>query len=366
MLIASVLFITNFSNIIFPVTGRRNPTPALVLSDSEVESTDPVAYNSCRPLQSNIVFVYVGRWQFLQLQLPYLYRDLRKNGGVIDRVEFLMLTYDKNTYDKLVHFAEIANHILTDNVFSINYLGYIPNILKAKDNDGLLQALYLINEQAIKNPENRYFKFDDDIVYIHPKAFKNIIDMRSADCAIHYFNTAGSNYVCSWLHQKNGVYDGVNPNNFTFELKWQGDCGYKNVECAKFTLQTFLDFYKRSQLEKYFVFDVHQITGREQFSINGFLLQKNNNSEQFRHLLEKKKPNSDVTFLFEQFKHTPEPPCIVGNALIVHFGYDEVTKKLVKSGLVQPFYDLVEEAKDSFHLPSQLWEILDGYKKKGS
>ena len=127
----------------------------------------------------------------------------------------------------------------------------------------------------------------------------------------------------------------------------------------------FYHFYKESKLEKYFVFDVERLTERERFSINGFLLQSTKATMKFKEILENHKTPSDEEFLGEQLKHTPNPPCIVGNALIVHFGYVYVTPKLLKLGLLQPFYELVEEAKDSFHMTSELWQILNGYKISG-
>ena len=316
-------------------------------------------------LKLNIVIVYVGRWQFLQLQLPYLYRDLRKNGGLLDKVQFMMMMYDGKTRERLTNFTETANIILGEEVFTINYMGYIPSILQPGKDIGFLQAFYELCKQLYMNPQHRYFKFDDDVVYIHPEAFKNMIDKSRPDCEIHYFNIAGVNYMCSWLYQKYGVFDGLNPKNYIMQKKWHGGCGYTSVDCAKFTIELFLHFYKESKLEKYFVFDVERLTNRERFSINGFLLQNTSTTMKFKEMLEAKKPKSDESFLHGQFKQTTNPPCIVGKALIVHFGYTAVTKQLLKLGLLKPFYELVEEAKDTFHMSSELWQVLDGYKISG-
>ena len=325
----------------------------------------PKKDDATTPSKLNIVIVYVGRWKFIQLQLPYLYRDLRKNGGVIDKVQFLMMQYDGETRDKLTKFVETANSILGEEVLTIDYMGYIPSSMQPGKGKGFLQAFYELCKQLYMNPQHRYFKFDDDIVYIHPEAFKNIIAKSRPDCEIHYFNIAGVNYMCSWLYQKYGVFDGLNEKHFVFEKKWHGGCGYRNIECANFTMRTFLRFYKESKLEKYFVFDVERLTNRERFSINGFLLQNTSTSMKFKEMLEAHGTKSDETFLSAQYRQTKNPACIVGNALIVHFGYVYVTPKLLKLGLLQPFYELVEEAKDSFHMTSELWQILNGYKISG-
>ena len=50
----------------------------------------------------NIVFVFTGRWKFLRIQFMYLFRDLRKNGGVVDKVLYMMLNYEQETHSKLI------------------------------------------------------------------------------------------------------------------------------------------------------------------------------------------------------------------------------------------------------------------------
>ena len=94
--------------------------------------------------------------------------------------------------------------------------------------------------------------------------------MKKSDCGFHYFNIAGSNWRCSWLHQKYGVYKGLNPKNLTFQYHPYAKCGWKRLDYAKLTLQTFLQLHNQSQLEKYF-FDVEHLTDRKRFSINGYM-----------------------------------------------------------------------------------------------
>ena len=60
---------------------------------------------------------FTGRWMFLRALLPYLYRQLRQNGGLVDRVLFSMLGYTSETQHKLQHFSTAANTILQYEVF---------------------------------------------------------------------------------------------------------------------------------------------------------------------------------------------------------------------------------------------------------
>ena len=330
----------------------------LIRSSSRGIST-PTPYNPVwTGNRSNIVFVYSGRWEFLRIQLPYLYRDLRKNRGVLDKVQFIMVNYDRNTLDRLINFTESANAVLKENVFSIHHMGHHKPV---NHNQAYMRALNTAIKEMLWNPLNRYFKLDDDVVYIHPEAFSNMIKLKRSDCAVHYFNTAGSNWRCSWLHQRYGIYtSGLNSKNLTFEFSPHANCGWKSIECANLTLQTFLHLYSKSQLERFF-FDVEYLKDRKRFSITAYMLDYNSTDifdlkKQFE-----SRPNKridDEAFLGQYFRNTLYPPCVVGKALVVHFGYRTVSNKLVEMGLLQKFNVLPKQTKHSFHMPPELWQLL--------
>ena len=48
---------------------------------------------------SNTLVFHTGHWRFLRILFPYVYRELRKNRGVLDRVLFMMVNYDNETLD---------------------------------------------------------------------------------------------------------------------------------------------------------------------------------------------------------------------------------------------------------------------------
>ena len=311
---------------------------------------------------TNIVVIYAGRWQYLRIQLPYLFRDLRDYGGVIDKVQFMMVRYDRKTLKRLQSFSEYANKMLTHKVFSIHHLNSIPYTVKYPSNDtsNYMKALYEVCKDLIEYPLTRYFKLDDDVVYIHPKAFENMIEMKKSDCGFNYFNIAGCNWRCSWIHQKYGIFDReVNPNNLTFQFDPFAECGWRSIECANLTLQTFLHYYHHSQLEKYFQFDVEYLTDRTRFSINAFLLDNSSNPVRMKQVIEKQQLSiSDELMLAKFFQYTPNPPCVVGKALVLHFGYRTVTKQLLEMGMLEIFYGLSRKVKN-IYIPSELWTLLD-------
>ena len=334
----------------------------LTSHSSELKKNPPPLPSARVDGYTNIVFIYAGRWQFLRIQLPYLYRDLREYGGVIDKVQFMMVRYDKKTLKRLQSFSEYANNILTHKVFSIHHPKRIPYTKKPASNktSNYMESLYEVCKDLIEYPLTRYFKLDDDVVYIHPKAFENMIEMKRSDCAFNYFNIAGCNWRCSWIHQKYGIFDReVNTKNLTFQFDPFGKCGWKSIECAKLTLQTFLHYYHHSQLEKYFQFDVEYLTDRTRFSINAFLLDNSSDPVRMKKVIEKRQlSTSDELMLAKFFQHTPNPPCVVGKALVLHFGYRTVNKQLLKMGMLKIFHGLSKKVKN-IYMPSELRKLLD-------
>lgn len=67
------------------------------------------------------VYVFSGRWKYLRILLPYLYRELRQNGGVVDKVVFAMIGYTEETQGKLKNFSATANGILKEETFLFAY-----------------------------------------------------------------------------------------------------------------------------------------------------------------------------------------------------------------------------------------------------
>ena len=302
-----------------------------------------------KPHGLNKIFLYSGKWEFLRIQLPYLYRDLRRNGGILDEVHFMMVNYDEKTLDGIIDFTETANKVLKENVFSIHFVRYVPYTMPTNNSS---YTLYEITQEFIGNPNNRYFKLDDDIVYIHPQAFANMIKMRKPDCVFHYFN------IASWSHQNYGrVFNGHYPkSDFDPHVK----CGWKSFECAKLTLETFLRLYDQSKLEQ-FLFDIEYLTGRERFSINAYMLDNLTYAMQMKKMLDSERKTEkldDKKFLAEYFQHSSYRPCVIGKALIVHFGHKTVSKQLVDMGFLKAFKDLTKKTKHSFNMPSKLWQVL--------
>ena len=50
--------------------------------------------------------------------------------------------------------------------------------------------IFIMFNDLMSHPYNRYFKSDDDIVYIHPGTFRKMIEGKnSCECFMHFANT---------------------------------------------------------------------------------------------------------------------------------------------------------------------------------
>ena len=188
---------------------------------------------------------------------------------VINKVLFAMMKYNDETLTKLKDFATSANSVLNDEAFQFLYLNKDPHEKEA----AYPRFYYHVFKHLMQNPSDVNFKLNDDIVYIHPHAFRAMINHKdSGRCFMHFGNIV-SNWRCNWLHQQIGVYDSeVNPKGLTFDYVPDAECGWKRADCAEMTLRTFMHHYHKRQLNRYMFNGLDQISDRVRFSIQFFLL----------------------------------------------------------------------------------------------
>ena len=310
--------------------------------------------------KTNILFIYSGRWKFLRIQLAHVYRELRRNGGILDQVWFMMIMYDNETLNKLDEFTRRANSLSKREIFRIEFLGLTPGTPPSTKEDLYAQPYFKVFSHLITYPNTSFFKFDDDIVYIHPGAFRTIARQKNSSCFMHFFNIAGSNWRCSWIHQRNGVYKDTNPKNLKFDYSPIAPCGWKGLECAELTLRTFLHHYEHKTLEKYLFKSLELTTDRARFSINAFLLDKD--LIDIKALLEAGMISRDDEkwWTMKYSSKVANPNCVVGEAMVVHFAYSDVAKKMLNLNFLEKFEDIVQSNFSSFFIEPEVWKIL-GY-----
>ena len=176
---------------------------------------------------------------------------------------------------------------------------------------------------------------------------------------MHFFNIAGSNWRCSWIHQRNGVYNETNPKNLTFDFDPSAACGWKGTDCGELTIQTFLHHYKKGQLGQYYFKDTELTPDRSRFSINAYLLDKD--LIDIKAMLEVGKIYCDDEkwWTIDYSAKVAHPNCVAGEALVVHFAYRVVAKKLLSLGLLKEFSTIVENNMSSFNAEEHIWEALE-------
>ena len=309
------------------------------------------------------MIVFAGRWRYLRIQFPYLFANLRINGGVIDHVHYLMFGYDTNTRMKLENIAAVVRRWTGDeDSVVVNYMGYPPGHPPKNPFKGAFSAAYYeYIKGVVHHPCNRYYKIDDDVIYIHPGTFENVLsrDDGSAACSVRFANIAGANWRCSYIHQSMGIYNdsAINPKGLQFEFNTNGKCGWSSLPCAQLSLNAFVALYKRGQLSRYLFNGTYMLTDRRRFSINFFMI--DNDAINIEAMI-KTWPigKDDEDWWTVQYAQKTDPHCIVGNSLVVHFSYYKTVEGLEHLNLVKEF-EAIAITELYTKVPLLVWSALE-------
>ena len=321
---------------------------------------EPFVCNSSAPTENlsgtNTLVIYTGRWKFLRILFPYLYRELRKNGGILDRVWFMMIDYDDLTLAHLRELVKVANKLLKEEVFQLHFMGYTPGSPPPASERYPL-VYYEVFPHIIKNSSNRFFKMDDDIVYIHPGTFRNMVANKNSDCCFLHFANIASNWRCNIKHQELGVYSSemVNPKRLTFDFSPSAYCGWKSPECAELVLKTFVHHYRHKQLDKYTFNGLEPLNRRMRFSINLFMLDRDLVDVKALQDVGVIRSDDEQWWTRTYSAKFRQPNCIVGDGLVVHFSYRVTHNQL---GLLSEFESIVLNEVGAL-MDKKLWKILE-------
>ena len=346
--------------------GTWNPTrsASVILLQSIVHRMLPKVCHVVTEGKTYVV-IFTGRWKFLRFQIPYLFQSLRINGGAIDKIVFMMILYDAETYNKLMNLAKVVHGLFGENVFEFDYLGYepgkSPQWQPGTSSQIYRDVYYNLFSRIINHPYDKYFKMDDDIVYVHPGTFQHMIEEKnSSHCFMHFANIV-SNWRCNYMHMEMGVFDGegLNPRGLKFEFSKSANCGWKSPECAELCLRTFLHHYHNERLDKYMFKGLKQLTKRKRFSINLHLFDKD--LINIKALLRTGPISPDDegwwTEKYALNSEIKQPNCIVGKALVVHFSYSTTMKEMLRLNLLAEF-ETVLKMELGAKLNQVLWDAL--------
>ena len=363
------VMIRNFKNILL-ICSLGLPLVLLQLfmlsrHKSQATNSDAAVQNQSRKadIESNRgrvhVCIFTGRWRYLRILLSYLYRELRQNDGVVDKVLFAMLGYTEETQVKLKNFSETANGILNNDAFQLVYFKTDPITKKVELGKFYDEFHYHVFQRIKENPLDVYFKIDDDIVYLRPNVFGTMLMRKnSSDCFIHFANIV-SNWRSNWIHQQIGVFDReANPKELKIDYDPFANCGWKRADCAEMILRAFLHHYHRNQTSRYLFPKREHTTDRLRFSINFFLF--DTDLIDIRRLMEAGPINQDdERWWTERYSASaPHPNCVVGEALVVHFSYYTTQQNMLDLGLLKEFENIVRIELWKT-LPKLLWKALE-------
>lgn len=137
--------------------------------------------NSTR-IEAIVVF---GRRDRVEILHPYLWKNLRVNGGVLDRVIFVVLWAMQDDLDFL------------DQLIKTNAPHYVMPPVTGRR----LAKIYSV----CKDPETVYLKIDDDIVYIHDSTIPELVKERlRGRCSFVSANVV-NHAILSAIHQDIGA-----------------------------------------------------------------------------------------------------------------------------------------------------------------
>ena len=144
--IAAALYIAMYKK------DEHHVSRAVPVEDQPVlPKLEPTDKATMEPQRGRVhVCIFTGRWKYLRILLPYLYRELRQNGGVVDKVIFAMIGYDAETQAKLKKFLTTANSVLKDKVFQFVYFRSNPLTKRRNLHPSYAKFHYYVFQRLLK------------------------------------------------------------------------------------------------------------------------------------------------------------------------------------------------------------------------
>jgi hypothetical protein len=271
-----------------------------------------------------VVCVPYGRRRTVSILMNYLRRDI----NIVDEVQLWMNT-DPEQEDDVV-WAKGQQQAFPDWVRCVPHPGgtvYHPK----QYNTGLFYA------QAT-DPDTYYFRFDDDIVYVHPDYFKNMVEFRQA--YPQYFLVMGNiinNAVISYIHQQAGRID---RNHGTVENAWCMDpVGWASMEFANNLHREFIWSVQNNRTDHWLFDEPWPLDGRR-FSISNFLW----TGEQAATWGGATANRDEEIFLTEDYPGaTNQTNVINGRGLVAHYSFF-TQRGLDSTDILERYRELSEDA----------------------
>ena len=262
--------------------------------------------------------VFYGRKAQASILLRYLEKNLKINGGILEKIVFNVKTNNKIDLEYL------------DTILSQNKSYFEKRIFPA--NHDFKGVYYDLPD------EDLIFKIDDDVVFISPNTFENMLNEYLTNNLIVLSANVINHPFLSHVHARMMAiipfYEISNNNTWTraedsnvldrTECKF-GDYGpfsrwWSNGKCAAVVHESFFVNAKENKLNNYnfLKWDFHQ-TGYDRWSIN-FILFKGKYVNRLKQLFPNTE-NDETAISCDIPKKYDKHSYSLGSALVVHFSY---------------------------------------------
>ncbi|CAE7506497.1 unnamed protein product [Symbiodinium natans] len=208
-----------------------------------------------------VAVVFTGRRDRMRILMRYLRRDLRKHGGVVDKIVFALWQYtakDLAYAKELMSSADGAQGTFEIQDFSEQRWGRTR--MDADPTSKRMVQLY----QSMNETETVYVKVDDDVVYIAEHAIAELVRERLRQRCLFVSANVVNHAIMSALHQDRGAHRGFWPTeeqqrNPALRLPWAkredintspdfrierfpaSRCVVERWDCAALVHESFLD-----------------------------------------------------------------------------------------------------------------------------
>ncbi|CAE7340950.1 unnamed protein product [Symbiodinium sp. CCMP2592] len=208
-----------------------------------------------------VVVVFSGRRDRMRILMRYLRRDLRKHGGVVDKIVFALWQYtakDLSYLKELVSSSDGADGTFDIQDFSEQRWG--RSRIDADPISNRMVQLY----KSMNETDAVYVKVDDDVVYIAEHAIAELVRERLRKRCLLVSANVVNHAIMSALHQDRGAHRGFWPTeeqqrnpvlrlpwskkedinmspNFQIERFPASRCVVERWDCAALVHESFLD-----------------------------------------------------------------------------------------------------------------------------
>lgn len=327
-----------------------------------------------------VAVVFVGRQDRLRILFRYLRRDLRQNGGVVDKVILALWYVTAKDLEFAKKFAEGFSSRVEIRDFTEQRWG--PAREGAEPLTNRMVKLY----NSLDEEGTVYVKIDDDVVYIAAHSIAEIVREKLRHRCLFVSANVVNHNIMSALHQDRGAHRGFRPpeellKNPSLKLAWlktdelnfspqfrierapAAQCVVGRWDCAALVHESFLDRAKENTLcafdfgwydfnragyrehtykhgsvsinkqylsqgarwsINFFAFTVDDLRGANWTAVYG----KGDDEEEFTG------PHSE-----RKDRHS----CAVGAALVVHFSYDSQEEGLLSYTSLLRRYDKLSQ-----------------------